>query len=253
MAVLASLAQGLGKMPPPETEAARHRRLEAERRRQVDALTRLSKATGPGPGPARRPTTPTAAPVPTPVPTPTATAEPSAPSSDPVAKAFLDSLDGGQRAGFEACGPGKRAQILERAAALGEAGFRMLASELARARPPAEAPPVPVTTAELLLALPGGDPALVAMAAQALAVDFGDAKSWRAFEGDCRVVARGEYPAEQLVDAYKQGMNPDSANPGAVYNTAIKRHGWKSRKGETASRGRPNRRRQPCMSMATAS
>lgn len=91
-------------------------------------------------------------------------------------------------------------------------------------------PEQPKTTAELLEGLPGAPPNWPQMAAEALARDFGTPKDRKLWEGFLRVtmaVWQGRFPAVALADAYRQGMNPASKNPGAVFNTALQRdHGW---------------------------
>ncbi len=91
-------------------------------------------------------------------------------------------------------------------------------------------PEQPKTTDELLEGLPGAPPNWPQMAAEALARDFGTPKDRKLWEGFLRVtmaVWQGRFPAVALADAYRQGMNPASKNPGAVFNTALQRdHGW---------------------------
>lgn len=117
--------------------------------------------------------------------------------------------------------PATREKVLEWVALgdpilLGEAR-RLLA-------PPRPAGPSPgqLSTAELLTALPGR-PDWVIFAADRLARELGDQKSFRYFEGVALAVSRREQPPEALIRAWEQGQNPQARNPGAVFATVWKR------------------------------
>ena len=162
-----------------------------------------------------------------------AAAPPSPPASSslsPGQRAFLAALTPPQRARFESLPAADRERML----APHRPGFdRVCAREAARklAPPPdAAPPPPPVTTAALLERLPGGPAHWPQLAAEALARDFGtpsDRKLWPAFLQVTTAVCAGQFPAAALLDAYRQGMNPQSKNRGAVFNTVLQRHGWK--------------------------
>jgi hypothetical protein len=160
---------------------------------------------------------------------------PGKPSADAAAEGltqgqrdFLEGLDDDRRARFDQLGPGRRSQILE--------GFRFGPDRIAEgeayrslsAPPPASIPP-PASTREMIERLPGGDPALVPSAAEALCRDFGDARDrqlWPALRSLTEQVWRRELPAEDVVDAYRQAMGPRSRVRGAVFTKALRNLGW---------------------------
>lgn len=82
--------------------------------------------------------------------------------------------------------------------------------------PPKAPPPPTANTAELLDRL-GDDPTYLPMAANALAMEFGDHKSWGGF-----LVALKGHPPDRLIDAYRQAMGPKAKNRGAIFQHALK-------------------------------
>ena len=106
----------------------------------------------------------------------------------------------------------------------------ILAGELARRRAAAErfaavaARTPPSTTFELLARI-REDPSHVAWATQALAVEFGDEKSWRGLHALCRRAYEGELEPEALVHAYGKALGPQVHNPGAIFTIEVRRRG----------------------------
>jgi hypothetical protein len=147
----------------------------------------------------------------------------------PGQRDFLDGLDADRRARFEQLGSGRRSQLL--------AGFRFgpdrVAEQEARrslSGPPPALPPVPPgSTREMIERLPGGDPALVPSAAESLCLDFGgqrDRQLWPALRRLAEQVWRGEVPAEDVLEAYRQAMGPGARVRGAVFTKALRNLGW---------------------------
>jgi hypothetical protein len=89
-------------------------------------------------------------------------------------------------------------------------------------QPPRASAPPPVTTRELLERL-REDPANVMMAAQALSIEFSDAKSFAGYRSRLEEVWRGKVSTETLLDAFRQASGPKCRNRGAVWMTAMKR------------------------------
>jgi hypothetical protein len=146
----------------------------------------------------------------------------------PGQRDFLAGLDADRRARFDRLGPGRRSQLL--------AGFRFGPDRIAEeeayrslsAPPPASIPP-PASTREMIERLPGGDPALVPSAAEALCRDFGAARDrqlWPALRSLTEQVWRRELPAEDVLDAYRQAMGPGARVRGAVFTKALRNLGW---------------------------
>jgi DNA-binding HxlR family transcriptional regulator len=146
----------------------------------------------------------------------------------PKAQEFLDGLAPEQRARFEAMTGPKRDQLW----GLFTRGLlTTLDRELSAGTPLTLTPPEPATTAELIAGLTtrGAPRAWVAKAVSAVIWDFGGAKDqrmWHGFERVFTAVWEGHFDARAAADAYRQAMNPKSENRGAVFNTALKRHGW---------------------------
>jgi DNA-binding MarR family transcriptional regulator len=142
---------------------------------------------------------------------------------------FLASLTAARREKFFSLGEGMRRQILApHAQAFRPELLTVQGPELDRpsAKP---RPDLPETLAGLLAALPGSPADWPGKAAGALAEDFGSAKDrrlWPEFRKIAHAVSAGSFPAEALVDAYRQAKAPAVEVPGAVFNLAIKRHGW---------------------------
>jgi len=211
-------APGLWGMP---TDAERMQRQVESKERQLAALraygvrdTRVASAE------------PTAAPV--------ANERPVAAPRSPTVEAgtqWLDHLTSEGRGRFQAAPEAVKRDLNSLASAGIDDRFLSYAErklELQASSPPP--PPEPETTAELLERLPGAPPNWPQWAAEALARDFGtpkDRKLWEGFLHVTMAVWQGQFPAAALVDAYRQGMNPASKNPGAVFNTALQRdHKW---------------------------
>jgi hypothetical protein len=161
---------------------------------------------------------------------------PGEPSADVAAEGltpgqrdFLEGLDADRRARFDQLGPGRRSQLL--------AGFRFGPDRIAEeealrslSRPAPTLPPIPPSsTREMIERLPGGDPALVPSAAEALCRDFGAARDrqlWAALRSLTEQVWRRELSAEDVLDAYRQAMGPRSRVRGAVFTKALRNLGW---------------------------
>jgi hypothetical protein len=88
--------------------------------------------------------------------------------------------------------------------------------------PPRPPEPEPRTTADLLGRLPGR-PDLVARAAQALAEDLDDARSWSYYAKLAGAVASRERPAEMLVEAWREARGPTVRSRGAIFVTSWRR------------------------------
>jgi hypothetical protein len=88
--------------------------------------------------------------------------------------------------------------------------------------PPPPPEPEPRTTAELLGRLPGR-PELVARAAQALAEDLGDSRSWSYYARLAGAVACRERPAEVLLEAWREARGPNVRSRGAIFVTSWRR------------------------------
>jgi DNA-binding Lrp family transcriptional regulator len=89
------------------------------------------------------------------------------------------------------------------------------------------APPVsrvePKGTVSDLLACIRASPANVAAAAELLAQDLGDRKSWNGFYAACKRAWEGEIPAEALVIAHREATNGRARSPGALFMAVLKR------------------------------
>lgn len=131
-------------------------------------------------------------------------------------------------------GPARRRKSLsvEELEQLAGAGDRVLQLELERRRAAETrrqeraAIPPPRTTAELLGRL-REDPSFVAQATQALAVDLGDERSWRALHGLCRRAFEGDLDPRALVHAYSKARGPNVRRPGAIFMVEVAR--WRPR------------------------
>jgi len=142
---------------------------------------------------------------------------------------FLTSLTEHQLAKFFSLSEAKQHQIvLPHMAGFQESLLELQGRELDGPLPKA-ASAIPETTEGLLAALPDSPPDWATRAAGALSLDFGSATDhlmWPEFHRVCAAVALKQFPAEHLLDAFRQAMNPKSKNRGAIFNTALKRHGW---------------------------
>jgi hypothetical protein len=112
--------------------------------------------------------------------------------------------------------------------ALAAGGDSILAGELARKRAAEErraamaSIPPPATTAELLGRI-REDPSYVAQAAQALAVELGDERSWRGLHAICRRAFEGELEPAALVHALGKAQGPQVRKPGAIFTVEVSR------------------------------
>jgi helix-turn-helix protein len=102
-------------------------------------------------------------------------------------------------------------------------GDRVLLDEANRVlAPPPEAKPAPASLPELLARIQD-DPRHPAMAAELLAQDFNDRKSWRAFHKVCEQAWRGELASEALLQAWREASGGKARNPGAVFHHVLRR------------------------------
>ena len=116
-------------------------------------------------------------------------------------------------------------KLTDLAAVAGATADPILAAEVARRSappPPPEPPPQSLTTAELLARLPGRHD-LIAAAADRLATDTGDLKSWGYYQRAALAVASRSRPAAALLDCWRQATGPSARRRGAVFATAWKR------------------------------
>lgn len=90
--------------------------------------------------------------------------------------------------------------------------------------PPREKIPAPATLPDLLARIQE-DPAFVPLAAQALSLEFRDAKSFSGFKVRLEEAWRGEISVEALTSAYRQAASGKARNPGAVFMHALKHPG----------------------------
>ena len=100
----------------------------------------------------------------------------------------------------------------------------ILARELSRrtaVAPAAPARPGPATTGELLTRL-REKPQYPAEAAELLAREFADRKSWPGFLARCREAWDGRRTPEELAEAYRLATAPGARNPGAVFMAALR-------------------------------
>lgn len=102
-------------------------------------------------------------------------------------------------------------------------GDRVLLAEARRVlAPPPEAKPAPASLPELLARIQD-DPRHPAMAAELLAQDFNDRKSWRAFHKVCEQAWRGELASAALLQAWREASGGKARNPGAVFHHVLRR------------------------------
>jgi hypothetical protein len=70
----------------------------------------------------------------------------------------------------------------------------------------------------------------VPTAAERICRHFGqeeDRQLWPAFHALALAVWRGQFPPDAVLDALRQANKPGVRNPGALFNTALQRNGWK--------------------------
>lgn len=158
------------------------------------------------------------------VPEPTVAASDRPASAQPAFGAALANLDGltaAEQQRLWELPEARRQQVLRWL----ELGDRICLGE-ARAllAPPCapEPPPWSLGTLELLEGLPGR-PDRVAHAAGRLAAELGDQRSYRYYLKLAESVCRRQHPASALVSAWREGVNPQSQRPGAVFATAWSR------------------------------
>jgi hypothetical protein len=136
---------------------------------------------------------------------------------------FLENLDAGQRAAFDAWAADEQAKAL----APHRLGFdRVMAGDVIRRLnpPPPPPPPVPPTTAELLERLPGGPKDWSVIAAEGMAQDFGakkDRQLWGQFSLIAECIRLGLLAPEPVLNAYRQAMRPEIKKPGAKFWAAF--------------------------------
>ncbi|QDV39567.1 helix-turn-helix domain-containing protein [Tautonia plasticadhaerens] len=112
--------------------------------------------------------------------------------------------------------------------ALAAGGDPVLVGELARRkaararREAAGATRPPATTAELLGRI-REDPSYVSQAAQALASELGDERSWRGLHAICRRAFEGRVEPEALVYALGKAKGPKVQKPGAIFTLEVGR------------------------------
>jgi hypothetical protein len=168
----------------------------------------------------RRPDEPAAAsdPIASPTP-PAAPALPLAPRPAPPVE--VPGLTPAEQARLAELPEPTRARVLELLAT----GAPILIKEARRLlTPPAPREPSPesIPLADLLMSLPGR-PDRVASAAGRLARELGDHRSFGFYQSVSAAVSRRENPAEALVMALAEGLNPKSRRPGAVFASVWKR------------------------------
>jgi hypothetical protein len=117
--------------------------------------------------------------------------------------------------------PGPTTSAREQALAWLSSGDPILRAEAERRLKPKAPPrPAPATTAELLSRL-REDPANVAAAAELLAREFDDRKSWSGFHAVAKRAFEGEIPPEVLVHALARATDGKARNPGALFMTVV--------------------------------
>jgi hypothetical protein len=153
------------------------------------------------------------------------------PPLTPGQVAWLETLSAGERARFEALGPEDRARFLDphtHGPNLDPCIDREQRQQLAPIALPEVIPP-PESTYELLANLPGKPPEWVSMTAEALVQEFGtkqDRRLWAAFLHVSQAVWDGVMSVADVLDCYRQAMDPQARNRGAVFNHALRAKGW---------------------------
>ena len=159
---------------------------------------------------------PDSSPIPLPEPSsPIAIALPaSEPSNRPIAPAIL---------------PARKRPLWSASPEMAEAATRtadpILAREIARRSAPARpSTPIsaPTSTVELLTRL-RESPQHPAEAAELLAREFADRKSWPGFLARCREAWDGRRSPDDLADAYRLATAPGARNPGAIFMAALRK------------------------------
>ena len=142
-------------------------------------------------------------------------------SAGNVAVAGLSKLSEAEQARLWELPEKTRGRVLQWLALNDSACLKEARKLLAPAQP-AEPPVWSLETSELLRSLPGR-PDRLSAAASRLAKDLKDARSYRYYLQVAESVCRRQYPAECLIQAWREGRNPQATKPGAVFSTAWKR------------------------------
>jgi hypothetical protein len=162
------------------------------------------------------------APVPAPRATPASSSPPSAaPPRQPPAGSLLAGLTREEQARFWELPEAVQKRVVTWLG-LGDRICLAEAKRLLAPLPPPEPPPSSLPTAELLASLPGR-PDRVAAAAGRLAAELGDPGSYVFYRSAAAAVSARRRPASALVSAWRQGVSPKAARPGAVFTTAWRR------------------------------
>jgi hypothetical protein len=161
---------------------------------------------------------PASAPIPALVPIPRVDA-PTTPSllsnSIPALPALVLRLSAPEQARYVELSEANRARVLELLATEAPVLIREARRRLIP-RPAAELTPESIPLDDLLRGLPGR-PDRLATAAGRLARELGDHRSYQFYQSVAAAVCRRAAPAEALVMALTEGMNPMAKRPGAVF------------------------------------
>ena len=148
-----------------------------------------------------------------PPPQPARTPEPAPSPTTPTV------LGAEESARLAALSPASRERVLTWLAT----GDRVLIAEARkRLAPPRQAPPPPASTAEMLTRI-RECPTHVPQAAELLARDLDDRKSWSGYHARCRDAWEGRIEPEALVEAYREAMGPKARVRGAIFMSRLKR------------------------------
>jgi hypothetical protein len=88
--------------------------------------------------------------------------------------------------------------------------------------PPPRRPAAPRTLPEAIERI-REDPSFPSLAADWLAKEFHDARSYGGFKARCEEAWQGLIPVPVLQDAYRQATGPKVKNPGAIFQVACQR------------------------------
>lgn len=209
-------ARQAGGAPAPDKNVVIVNR-EMERPAMAEAIRRPRR----GEGPAAKAIPPAGsapvAPIPAPPPSKAAPELPPARESE-APQTPMVALTARETARLQEASPSTRERVLTWLAT----GDPVLVAEARkRLRPPPEARPAPTSTAEMLARI-RECPSHVSRAAELLALDLDDRKSWAAYHARCRDVWEGRIEPEALVEAHRQAVGPQARNRGAVFMHALK-------------------------------